>query len=146
MNRYVNHKLLRYALGLLQLFIGVSAIAGGAKLVLDPSGAGLQIPLHWLVGSPFSSYFIPGLVLLVMIGAGTTLASVFTIFGNRNADLMAVGSGMLLILFITAEVWFIGFRVFLQPLYLILGGVEVALGLRISRIKRTADLGWLTDA
>jgi hypothetical protein len=93
-----------------------------------------------------STHFIPGLVLLGVVGIGTTVASIFTIFAagiptKRLSDWVCF--------------WFfsspprsgsLASRVFLQPLYLILGGLEVLLGLKISRIMRTAGLEMIYDA
>jgi hypothetical protein len=47
-------------LGVLQVFIGLGALAGGLGLALEPSGARLEVPLELLEKSPFSSDPIRG--------------------------------------------------------------------------------------
>lgn len=47
---------------------GLSGLAGGIGLVVDPSGQSLGIPLVWLQESPFSDYLVPGVILLVLLG------------------------------------------------------------------------------
>jgi hypothetical protein len=52
----------------LLLFVGLTAIAGGIGLIVDPSGSMLRIPITWIEGSPFNNYLIPGVILLAVLG------------------------------------------------------------------------------
>ena len=126
-------RLLTYSLGALQAFIGVTAIAGGFRLVSNPNGT-LDIPIEWLNNSPFTSYLIPGLVLLVVIGFGNVLATIVSFLKMRCAGGIAIILGTFLILFMTIEVWFVGLRNFLQPLYFILGAIVLVLGLKLFKL------------
>ena len=58
----------QYALMGLLLFQGISGLFGGLALVWDSTGEILQMPLSMLEGSPFNTYFIPGLILLFILG------------------------------------------------------------------------------
>ena len=61
--------LLKTALGLLELLVGLSACFGGIQLVRDPSGGLLQLPAQrYLLGTPFRDFFVPGVVLLLALG------------------------------------------------------------------------------
>ena len=134
MNENKKNRFLPYCLGALEVFIGLTAIVGGFGLVSDPSGTKMDIPLEWLSNSPFTNYFIPGLVLLVVNGVGNFLAGIVTFFRNRYAGNMAVALGAFLGCYIIIEVWFIGVRVFLQPLYFILGVTQLMLGLKLRKL------------
>jgi hypothetical protein len=57
-----------WALKVLLLGLGVSAVPPGMSMIVDPSGSGLSFPPGALEGSPFSNYFIPGLLLLTCVG------------------------------------------------------------------------------
>ena len=59
-------------LGILQIFIGLGAVAGGVGLI----SGGLKFPLEWLRRSPFTDYLIPGLVLLTVNGIGSLAGGV----------------------------------------------------------------------
>jgi hypothetical protein len=59
---------LRWLLGCLA-FLGVSAAFGGILLVLNPTGARLQMPLSILQFSPFHNFLIPGLILGFVFGS-----------------------------------------------------------------------------
>ena len=124
---------LTYFLGALQAFIGITAIAGGFRLVSNPNGTS-DIPIEWLNSAPFTNYLIPGLVLLIVIGFGNVLGGIFSFLSKRYAGGLAAMLGVFLILFMTIEVWFIGLRNFLQPLYFILGAIVLVLGLKLVKL------------
>ena len=65
----------RRILVFLLVFQGLSGCLGGARLVADPSGASIDLPVEWLAGSAFSNYFVPGLVLLIVLGLGPWVAA-----------------------------------------------------------------------
>ena len=127
---------LAFGIGGLQVFIGLSGVAGGFGLVTEPSGANLGLGVDLLSTSPFSDYLIPGLILLVVIGAGNLAGSVLSILRYRYAGEIAAVSGVFLMMWITAQVWWIGLTIWLQPLFFCLGVGELALGLLLRRAER----------
>jgi len=130
MNGKFNNRIMVYFLCILQLFIGLTAVAGGYRLVSNPNGIP-EFPLEWLSNSPFNTYFIPGLILLMIIGCGSTLTGLISFFRRAYSGFISVLSGASLIIYIGVEVWFIGIRNFLQPLYFILGIIVLILGLML---------------
>jgi hypothetical protein len=130
MNANNTSKLMAYFLGVIQAFIGITAIAGGLRLVSNPNGLP-DFPIEWLINSPFSNYFFPGLVLLIVIGFGFVVSSTLTFLRKRYSGRMAALLGICLILYLIIEVWFVGLRNFLQPLYLILGVILLIFGLNL---------------
>jgi hypothetical protein len=54
----------------LQLATALTAVPVGLSLMLDPSGAGIQLPSEWIQKSVFGSYFVPGIYLFAMNGLG----------------------------------------------------------------------------
>ena len=66
-----------YPLLFLHLFLALTASIGGALLMINPDGSLIQMQPGWLEGSPFSNYFIPGLLLFTFLG----LMSLLTFFG-----------------------------------------------------------------
>ncbi|MCA9937195.1 MAG: hypothetical protein KC418_01025 [Anaerolineales bacterium] len=124
-----------YVVAAFQSFIGLGGVAGGLGLVLDPSGDNLGLPLAWLSRSPFADYLIPGLVLLVVIGGGTLLGGMLTLRRHRYAAEAAMALGGLLMLWIVAQVWWIGLSHWLQPVYFAFGVVELSLGQRMGKLR-----------
>jgi len=131
---------LAFGLGCLQMFIGLGGAAGGFGLVTEPSGANLGFHVDLLSKSPFSDYLIPGLILLVVIGLGSLAGGVLSILRYRYAGEIAAVSGAFLMIWITAQVCWIGLIVWLQPLFFCFGAVELALGLLLRRIKESIAL------
>jgi hypothetical protein len=143
MNKGIINKLIRYALGVLQIFVGITAVLGGFGLVSDPSGTKMNVPLELLKNSPFTNYLIPGLFLLIVIGVGNVVAGIVTFLRHRYAGNMAVFFGVCLALYMITEVWFIGLVNFSQPLYFVLGAVELIFGLKLSRAGKADHQIWI---
>jgi len=130
MNANNKSKLIAYFLSVIQAFIGITAIAGGLRLISNPNGLP-DFPIEWLINSPFSNYFFPGLVLLIVIGFGYVVSSMVTFLRKGYSGGLATLLGICLILYLTIEIWFVGLRNFLQPLYFILGIVVLIFGLKL---------------
>ncbi len=118
----------RRALGALEAAVAVSA-AGGA--VYGLSGAP-GVKTSWLDGSPFSSYVIPSVVLLVAVGGSAALAFAALAMRSPWAAPLGVAAGVILVGWIAVEVIWIPFSP-LQPACLVAGIAMVALG----RMART---------
>lgn len=116
-------------LAVTQVFIGLNGIAGGAAMVADPSGASLWMTTDALAASPFPDYLVPGLVLLCVNGIGSLIGSVFSFRARPLAGYAAIVLGSFLILWILAQVWWLGLIHWLQPLFLVFGLLEFLLGL-----------------
>ena len=130
MNANNKNKLMVYFLAVIQTFIGITAIAGGLRLVSNPSGLP-DFPIEWLINSPFTNYFFPGLVLMIVIGFGYVVSGTVTFLRKGYSGRIAALLGLCLILYMTVEVWFVGLRNFLQPLYFMLGVIVLILGLNL---------------
>ncbi len=120
-------------MGILQVFIGIGAVAGGLGLALDPSGANLGTPLELLEETPFATFLIPGIVLFTVNGLGSLVGAVTSFARQRYAGAVALALGAFLVAWILLQVyWMAGFH-WLHWLYLTLGIVEAALGWSVHR-------------
>jgi hypothetical protein len=120
-----------YVLMATLLFQAVSAIGGGYGLVADPSGAGMQMPLELLAGSPFNDYFIPGLILLVVLGIGP-LVVLYGLWTRRAWGWYgAILVGLALMIWIVVQIALLGYMAWppLQLVYGLLGLVIAGLAL-----------------
>jgi uncharacterized membrane protein len=120
-------------LGALQAFIGLGALGGGFMLVIDPSGSALGFPLSFLEGSPFTDFLIPGIFLLVVNGIGSLIGAGFSFTRRRYSQEIAIVLGAILVAWIVIQVIIIRSFSWIHVLYLILGVVELGLGLYIRR-------------
>jgi peptidoglycan/LPS O-acetylase OafA/YrhL len=108
------------------LFQGLSGVAGGICHQADPSGGNIQLPLSWLEGSPFDSYLIPGLILLVVLG----IFPLVVLYGLWKRQywgwISALLVGAALVVWIAVEVLIIGYHP-QPPLQLIYGSLGVVI-------------------
>jgi hypothetical protein len=136
-----------YALSVCLAFQALSGLAGGIPLTFNPSGA--LLPLSLLRGSPFGSYLVPGLILLVVLGIYPAIvfsgmiarpawkwANALNLYKEQHWSLThALYVGIILILWIDFEVMFIGYVHFAQTLYALLGVLITVLAL-LPSVKR----------
>jgi hypothetical protein len=102
---------LRYALGSLLAFGAVNAFAGGYYGLCGAR----DVPTAWLDGSPFTSYVVPSLILLVVVGGSFLIAAVAVFSDRPSAGRTALGSGVIVLVWVAAQVAIIGFVSWLQP-------------------------------
>lgn len=111
-----------YFLQILIIFQGLSGLAGGIGLVIDPTGESLQIPLRWIENSPFSDYFFPGFILLVVLGLFPLVVSYGLWRQLTWSWFGCLFVGVALIIWIGVEILIIGYQS-QPPLQLIYGSV-----------------------
>jgi hypothetical protein len=122
--------------GVLQVFIGVGAVASGALLVIAPDGRAMQMPLDMLSGSPFGSFLIPGLILFLVHGVGNIVSAILCFRMRRIAAFSGMLFGFALIIWIYVQVTMIGGGHWLQYLYFVFGLVLVILGVAMRELER----------
>ncbi|WP_435346336.1 hypothetical protein [Haloarchaeobius sp. HRN-SO-5] len=113
------------------LFLSLTALIGGFYLVRDPTGQSIglvmAVDLSHLDGTPFTTYTIPGLILVVFLG----LYPLAVLYGQLTRRSWAwSGSllmGIVLLVWIVVEVYLIGYISPLQPAYGLVGIALVAL-------------------
>jgi hypothetical protein len=126
-------RLARRALLFLLAFGSLSAIGGAVALLLTN---GLGMPLAMLNGSPFSSFVVPALVLLVVVGGTQTLGLTLLVRHAPPALLWSAVAGFGMIIWILVETVTIqGFSV-LQAVYFALGILQLALVIGVLWIYR----------
>jgi len=123
-------------LGVLQVLIGLGAVGGGLALILDPSGSSLGLPLEILKSSPFSTFLVPGIILLIVNGFGSLVGATASFTKYRCAGDIAMALGLFLVAWIMLQIyWFTAFN-WLHALYLSIGFVEFALGWLLRKALR----------
>jgi hypothetical protein len=107
----------------ISLFNALSAIGGGIGLV---TGA-LPVPTSLLSHTPFDSYVVPGLFLLVIMGGSSLAGAVALMTHVRQARPIAAATGLMMVGWIFGETIIVQGFSWLQGLYL-LTGLLVAVG------------------
>ncbi|HEX7604650.1 MAG TPA: flavodoxin domain-containing protein [Polyangiaceae bacterium] len=111
----------RAAIVSLCLAAGLTAMGGGAVLVASPDGSLLQMPLWMLEHSPFHDFLVPGLLLLLVVGAGNTWSAMLHLRRSDNAPMASAVTGMGLVVWILVEIAMLRSFHPLQAAYLLLG-------------------------
>ena len=122
-------RIARGTLLFVQAFVAVTSVLGGAALVagsiFDWSGTPLAIPTSFLEGSPFTSFVVPGLALMLVVGGTHLVAFVMIARRMRWAMLAAAIAGFGVLVWIFVQMVYIPYSP-LQGTYFVLGIAELA--------------------
>lgn len=118
----------RHVLGAILAFGALNALAGGYYGLSGAKG----VPTEWLAGSPFSSYFVPGLVLFVVVGGSLTMATIAVFARWRSSRVVALGAGSIVLAWLAVQVSIIGFVSWMQPVTAIAAVAVLGLASRLA--------------
>ncbi|HEX8997436.1 MAG TPA: hypothetical protein VF812_15520 [Ktedonobacterales bacterium] len=131
----MSEKWLRIALIVVDVFAALSAIVGAIGLVVGF----MNIPLSVLSGTPFADFTIPALLLGIVVGGSALVAGLIALIGPRRAEPLASGiAGCIMVGWMTIEIAMIGMGSWLQPTYLVVGLVMIALAVALELRQRAA--------
>jgi hypothetical protein len=132
----LNQPMTRFAAAslVLEVVLSIGALGGGSVLIVAPRGEIMPLPLSALAGSPFETYFGPGLLLFTVLGLGPLIAARLAWTRHPLAPVAAFVVGAALLIWIAVEIAIIGYsnEPPLQAIYL-------AVGVAITVVA----LGWL---
>ena len=105
--------------------VGVNAVYGGIGLIVN----GMGMPDDWLERTPFDSWLLPGLALLVTVALPQFAAAWVVLRRDPRAPLVGMAVGAALVLWILVQLAVLQRYFFLQPVIAGFGVAEVLLGL-----------------
>jgi hypothetical protein len=106
----------------LSVFNALSAVAGGIGILTT---GGLGMPASLLAHGPFTSFAIPGLILLVVVGGTQTLSAWLLIVKSESALLWTAVAGAGMVIWIFVETGMIAGISWLQILYFVTGAAQI---------------------
>ncbi len=113
----------------LELLTALGAIPVGIQLLLDTTGNLVGFPPGWIEATPFGSYLLPGLYLLLVNGFGMLILAGLTVRRHWAAPWLTVILGTGLVIWIGVQLLVMPETSFLQLLFGAIGVVLLALGL-----------------
>jgi hypothetical protein len=122
----------------LELFTAVGAIPVGIMLVTDPTGARVGFPPGWIEATPFGSYLVPGIYLLVMNGAGMLVLAGLTVMRHWTAPWLTGVLGTGLAIWIGVQLVVMPEVSFLQAIFGVIGVALMAVS--VAWLRRTGQL------
>lgn len=141
--------ILRYLLIAIIVIIAISGISGGVSLMVDPSGANIQLNTSLLESTIFHNFLVPGIILFLLLGIFPFIAA-FGLMTRKKSKLLnrfnpykkkhwawaySLYCGIILVLWIDFQVMMIGGGYILQSIYAILGVIVIILTLLPSTIR-----------
>jgi len=125
---------IRYSLGGLLAFGALNAFGGGYYGLSGAEG----VPTEWLEGSPFPDYFVPSLILLVVVGGSFLIAAIAVVAGLRIARRAAFAAGIVVLGWLAVQLTIIGYVSWMQPTTAIAGVLVLLLGALLPPSQETA--------
>ena len=124
-----NTKILFLLLAIIQAFVAFGALPVGALFIIKPDGSAVGMSVSLLAGSPFKDFLIPGIALFFFNGILHLINAVLSFLKHKNAPLIGVILGAVLIIWIIVQIYAIGFNNFLQPLFFFIGNLELIISI-----------------
>jgi menaquinone-dependent protoporphyrinogen oxidase len=116
------------------LVTGITAIAGGTALVASPDGALVHMSTSALSHSPFSTFLVPGLLLLVVVGLTNAIAGGLITRDRFAANSWAFAGGAALFGWIVTEMMMLRTLNILQLAY-----VGISVVIMSEALRRRSD-------
>jgi hypothetical protein len=116
----------------LEVLLSIGALGGGLVLTVAPKGEIMPLPLTALAGSPFDTYFVPGLILFGVLGLGPLVAAGLAWLRHPLAPAATFVVAGALLIWVIVEVAIIGYsnEPPLQAIYGFLGLAILLVGAR----------------
>lgn len=112
--------------------LAVSAVYGGISLMAGAPG--FELPVGWLAPLGLTSWVLPGLALVLVVGGSLAAASVFAWRTDFRAPVAALAAGAVLTGWLAIQFGVIGVRAPVQ--WVTLGLLAVLLGLALLARRR----------
>lgn len=109
----------------LEFFTGAAGLISGLLLVAKPDGSLLNAKMSALVGSPFSNWRVPGVLLATLVGGGFVGTGLWQLRRGWHARELSMLAGAGIIAF-EAELAWLGFQP-LEAVFAAVGVIVVAL-------------------
>lgn len=121
---------IRWVLAIMCAAVAVTAIAGGLALVMVPDGSFVHAPRALLEHTPFTSFAVPGWILLVAVGLTNALAAVRVVRDSPAPNPTAIVGGVMLFGWIVGEMMLLRTVNALQLGYLVVACAIIGEALR----------------
>lgn len=143
MNKDNRIPLFVYLLALILVFTGLGGLYGGYSFITAPDGSKLQMSTDILSNSPFNTFMIPGIILLIFNGILPLLVvwglfvkppwqwpEIFSLYHKQHwCWTFALYYGLILIIWINVQIMLLGYSSLLQPIFALTGVFIVILTL-----------------
>ncbi len=122
------YKVVKLALMLISLIVGIHAFYGGSLLLIDPSGKLLNLQ-QFLPDLPFGdNYFWFGIMLIVLNGFSQMVCFLLLLMHHHSGGVVASFSAAILLIWTSVQLVFLGWF-FYSTLHLFVSIIQLSLGI-----------------
>lgn len=114
----------------LHFLVGIGGVAGGLGALSNPE-APMGISTDILKNGPFHSFLIPGLFLLIVLGAGNLAAGALTLLKAKGRECVTACMGGVLVAWIVIQCLILWTVNGLHAVFFIVGAIQGCLGLAL---------------
>ena len=112
----------------IHFFVGIGALAGGLAAVTNPT-APMGISTDMLKSGPFKDFLIPGLFLMLILGAGNLIVGTLSLKNHKWWMYLSGGMGDILVMWIVIQCIILWAVEALHVIFFIVGAVQGLLAL-----------------
>ena len=106
---------------ILNALVALTAIINGGIMITQPVGSILHLPATLLQNTPFRDYFVPGMLLALIVGGTNLMAVVYHLARHKNRYNWSLAGAVVLICWIVAVLLLTGQWNWLQICFLMIG-------------------------
>ena len=128
----------------IHLVVGLGALAGGYGAVANPYTP-MGIPAEALEKGPFTSFLVPGLFLLVVLGLGNFVSAFLAAKKSRLSGYASGAMGAALAAWIVVQCWILQSIVALHVIFFAVGAVQGLLALALLWLRGDWPLGLIKE-
>ncbi len=125
-------RIIQIIFSLFLFIISLSAFIGGYGLM---TGDGLGMPKEWLMDTPFTTYYVPGLILFFIIGGSHFIAATFLIKNHFLSYYLSATAGYGLLIWIFTELYLLHQSHFLHVLYFVFGLITLIITMILLKLE-----------
>lgn len=127
----MNKRKVHYVLGIYDAVLALGATMTGLLMLLG-KGVFNEFPKEWLSNTPFNSWTVIGLIILVVFGIGNIVASGNILFKNdtNKSWVMSAVMGGVLLLTLIAQIVILGEWYMATVQFLVLSLIQLVLSFR----------------
>lgn len=126
---------IKYIALLLLLLNGIGAFVGGIPMIAWPDGSANGISLSHLEHSPFDTYFIPGIILVVCNGVFSVIVFIALIFNIHFHSRLVILQGSILTGWIIVQTMMLREVNFLHVSFILIGITLMLIGRYLKRFE-----------
>jgi len=108
--------------------VGITALLGGASLIIDPTGQSMGLNVEGLTGTMFYDYRAPGIILFLVLGVLGSSAAILTVANHKYYPMLVFYQGLLITGWILAQIYILPATHILQAVYGMFGIVLMLTG------------------